>query len=77
MPFVRPADVQASTRDARQAPTPPPSETRVPADLTVEITIGRVDVRAVTPPAAKARASRTSNPELSLEDYLQRRGRRT
>lgn len=77
VPFVRPADVQASTRDARQVPAPPPPETPARSDLTVEITIGRVDVRAVMPPSPKVRESRTPKPELSLDDYLQGRGRRT
>ena len=47
---------------------------------TIRVTIGRIDVRAVMPPAPPAPRSRPSRPgpTLSLEDYLQQRreGRR-
>lgn len=76
-PLVQPAVVEASTRAARQPPVPPIPEIAATGDVTVEITIGRVDVRAVIPTGPKPRESRTSKPELSLDDYLQQRGRRT
>jgi hypothetical protein len=44
-------------------------------DVTVEVTIGRVDVRAVLPPRPQPRDSRLRPPELSLDDYLRQRGR--
>jgi hypothetical protein len=75
--FVKPAVVEAATRGARQPPVPPIPEIAATGGLTVEITIGRVDVRAVMPTAPKSRESRSSKPELSLDDYLQQRGRRT
>jgi hypothetical protein len=41
----------------------------------VHVTIGRVEVRAVTPPAAPPRERAASRPGLmSLDDYLRRRG---
>ena len=73
-PLVRPVVAEPPTRGAGQVQ--PPQMPEVQADLTVEITIGRVDVRAVMPPLPKSRDSRASKPELSLEDYLRRRGRR-
>jgi hypothetical protein len=76
-PLVKPAVVEAATRAARQPPVPPIPERAATGDVTVEITIGRVDVRAVMPTGPKPRESRTSRPELSLDDYLQQRGRRT
>lgn len=60
---------------AALAPAVPPS---IPP--TIRVTIGRVDVRAIMPPAPPAPRSRPSRsgPTLSLEDYLQQRreGRR-
>ena len=73
-PLVRPAVVEPPTRGADQVQSPQMPEMK--PDLTVEITIGRVDVRAVMAPLPKSRDSRASKPELSLEDYLRRRGRR-
>jgi hypothetical protein len=52
----------------QQAPyTPPP-----PALPPVQVTIGRIEVRAVAAPAAAERKTRAA-PRLSLEQYL--RGR--
>ena len=52
----------------------------LPAAPTIEITIGRVEVRAVQPPAPAPRPKTTSPhaPALSLEEYLrnQNGGRR-
>ncbi len=42
----------------------------------IEITIGRVEVRAVTPPSPKPKAAPT-RPRVSLEEYLHRRPGRT
>jgi hypothetical protein len=76
-PFVKPAVVEAAARGARQPPVPQIPEIAATGEVTVEITIGRVDVRAVMPTGPKPRESRASKPELSLDDYLQQRGRRT
>ncbi len=43
-----------------------------PAEPTVHVTIGRVEIRAVAAPAAQKRST-PSKPALSLNDYLQRR----
>ena len=45
------------------APTPAP----------VQISIGRVEIRAVQAPANKPRAVGPAAPRLSLDDYLQQR----
>ena len=44
-----------------------------PTAPTVKVTIGRIEVRAVSPPKASPRSKRTPNqPKLSLEDYLKK-----
>ncbi|NMG11111.1 hypothetical protein [Brasilonema sp. UFV-L1] len=45
-------------------PSPPP---------TIQVTIGRIDVRAVTPPAPKQTTRTPPAPKLSLDDYLKSR----
>jgi hypothetical protein len=59
-------------------PVPTPSESRLTAAApTIRITIGRVDVRAVTPPAPTSRPAPAPPQPLSLDDYAkQREGRR-
>jgi hypothetical protein len=49
-----------------------------PDPAPVTITIGRIEVRAVTPPPRRERATVDRHKALSLEDYLDRRrgGRR-
>lgn len=51
------------------SPSPPPS---------IRITIGRIDVRAVSPSPPSARPSMSPRPQLTLDDYLRQRneGRR-
>jgi hypothetical protein len=51
-----------ATESQRLEPTP-----------TIKITIGRVDVRAVTAPSAAPRPSSERRPQLSLDDYLHQR----
>lgn len=41
-----------------------------PAEPTIRVTIGRVDVRAVVQPAQARRTAEVSRPKLTLEDYL-------
>ena len=45
----------------------------VPPAPTIQVTIGRIEVRATPPAAAPARAARPATPKLSLEDYLRSR----
>jgi hypothetical protein len=40
---------------------------------TVQITIGRVEIKAVTPSASKPRIVTPANPAMSLDDYLRKR----
>jgi hypothetical protein len=47
-----------------------------PAAPSVNITIGRVEVRAVSAPAAKPRAEAGASQPLGLDEYLKRRGAR-
>jgi len=56
----------APSRD-RDAPAPIP---------TIQVTIGRVEVRAVQAPAREARPVRASEQPMSLDEYLRRRGQR-
>lgn len=58
---------------ASSRPQPVPTqETTAPAP-TIQVTIGRIEIRA-TPAAAPARAVRPAAPKLSLEEYLRSRG---
>ncbi|HEU5330776.1 MAG TPA: hypothetical protein VFU78_21970, partial [Thermomicrobiales bacterium] len=68
-PQVRPLTVPT--------PAPRPSEPQREAAPSIQVTIGRVEVRAV-PAETPARAARPAPPTLSLEDYLRQRngGRR-
>lgn len=49
---------------------------QAPAAPSVNITIGRVEVRAVSAPAAKPRAEPRGRQPLGLDEYLKRRGAR-
>ncbi|MFZ3168357.1 MAG: hypothetical protein WA130_12130 [Candidatus Methanoperedens sp.] len=40
---------------------------------TIQVTIGRIEVRAITPPVAPAQRSRAPSPTLSLNEYLKQR----
>jgi hypothetical protein len=60
-PLLRPS------RTAQAAPAAPPAQPEV------NITIGRVELRAAPPPPAPAAPMRTA-PRVSLDDYLQSRG---
>jgi hypothetical protein len=63
--------------DFQQAGGRNPARPGAPAQLppTIKVTIGRIDVRAVSPPPA-ARPSGGPKPLLSLEEYLARRNAR-
>jgi hypothetical protein len=68
-----PAQAILTPRLSREpvAPPAPPSFSK-PAEPVVHVTIGRVEIRAVSVPAASKRSS-PSKPALSLSDYLSRR----
>lgn len=62
-------------------PGPPASEDRSPEPApgpSVSVTIGRIDIRAITDPPAAPRPPERSAPRLGLEEYLRQRsgGRR-
>jgi hypothetical protein len=68
-PQVAPARAsEPPARAGRQASRPP-------AEPAVQVTIGRIEVRAVTPPARRAAPAKPtrSGPTLSLDDYLRQR----
>jgi hypothetical protein len=65
-PFPRPL-VSMPRRSARSKPNAPPSPP------TIQVTIGRVEVRATRPPAAIKPLPPRATPQLSLEDYLRSR----
>jgi hypothetical protein len=45
----------------------------VPAEQTIHVTIGRIEVRAAPPPTTPARPKSAPAPTMSLEDYLRSR----
>lgn len=70
---TRPRVVPVQTRRAARE-TPPP---QAPADAgpTIQVTIGRVEVRATTSPAAQP-TGRPASPIMTLEEYLRRKTER-
>jgi len=66
------APVAASARRAARSPDAParPAPAALPP---IEVTIGRVEIRAVAPAPAPARPARAAGPRLSLDDYLRQR----
>lgn len=57
------------------APEPSPMEAALPVESTVvQVTIGRVEIRASAPASAR-QMPRSREPKLGLEDYLRRRER--
>lgn len=75
-PRPAPATVAAAAAGtARRAAAPSLAPAAAPAPLPpIEVTIGRVEIRAVAPAAAPARPVRAGGPRLSLDDYLRQRG---
>jgi hypothetical protein len=79
VPQASPSPVISSTGDgwirSRESSLQPNSATMVPASPpTIQVTIGRIEVRAVmpSPPPARQRSA-PSTPKLSLQDYLKSR----
>lgn len=76
---VRPVPARPPTADARAAALPQRSEAGfrgIQAAPTIEVTIGRIEVRALTPPAPPPAPSRQRQapPKMSLDDYLRAQG---
>lgn len=63
-PVVRSAPLPPAVANGAEAPAPAP---------VIEVSIGRIEVRATQAPAAAAPVRRASS-ALSLDDYLRRRG---
>ena len=56
---------------------PPPVRPEAPAaEPVIQVTIGRIEVRATPPPAQPSRPRPAALPALSLEEYLRRRSRK-
>jgi hypothetical protein len=80
-PVVREPRAAAGVEGAPAAPAaaprrgaPPAREPAPPAPPPVQVSIGRVDVRAVfEPPAQEPAPAPSAEPAVSLDDYLQRR----
>lgn len=72
-----PSPLRVETQPARETAAPAlPRALEPPAPI--QVTIGRVEIKAVTPPAAPPRAApaqRSTGPALSLADYLAQRDR--
>ncbi|NJN87362.1 MAG: hypothetical protein HC881_14965, partial [Leptolyngbyaceae cyanobacterium SL_7_1] len=56
-----------------RSPSQPAEAQSVPSSPTIHITIGRIDVRAVTPPPPTRSRTTTAPARLSLEEYLRSR----
>jgi len=74
---ARPAMVTPVIQSAvRTAPAPRPLPAIVQRERsspTIQVTIGRIEVRAPSTPAVSSRAARPSGPKLDLDDYLKAR----
>jgi hypothetical protein len=46
-----------------------------PSTPIIRVTIGRIEVRAIHPPAAAPKQAKHARPKLSLDDYLRKRAR--
>jgi hypothetical protein len=70
---LTPATNRESKQSRDRTPTVPPNESAEERPI-VRVTIGRIEVRAVTPPApAPRQAARPPVPKLTLDDYLKSR----
>lgn len=70
------AQLLASPARIVMGPVSPPSPgfpATPPAEPTIQVTIGRIEVRAVTP-GSRPKSAASAAPRLSLEDYLRSRG---
>jgi hypothetical protein len=75
---ARPAKPAAPAPVLAQPPRPlmriqPAEQERKSAEPTVQVTIGRIEIRAVPPPWPHTAAPRPTTPKLKLEDYLRAR----
>lgn len=66
-PYVRP--------HIEPAPAFPPEAKQKPAS-TIQVTIGRIEVRATSPPGQPPQKKRSASPVMSLEEYLRQRTKR-
>ena len=71
-PFLTPAPI-AQPAISRQQRRVSPEREIPPALPTIQITIGRLEIRATSPAAVPPRASRSAGPKLSLDAYLRSR----
>jgi hypothetical protein len=80
---VRPAPPRVDSRrvdtatprasSAGERHRPPIAPDQPPAAPTIQVTIGRIDVRATPTPDAEAKPSRAKGPQLTLDAYLRSR----
>jgi hypothetical protein len=74
-PKAQAAEVSPRPRAAERAlssrQNTAPRET--PRETTIQVTIGRIEIRAITAASATSRTARLAGPKLQLEDYLQSR----
>lgn len=62
----------ATSRFSRNIPPAPPGN---PPEPSIQVTIGRIEVRAVSPQTPRPR-EKAASPVMSLNDYLERRSKR-
>ena len=65
---------QQMQRSARALPKSQPEQLETPTLPTINVTIGRVEIRA-SAPVKRGEPARPTGPKLSLEEYLRGRGR--
>jgi hypothetical protein len=73
--IVRRDSVQSDFSGARKENGSGPARANPGPSNTIQVTIGRVEVRATPAPAAPSRAGAKKGPAMSLENYLHRRAR--
>jgi len=74
MVVARRREMLRPERGAKSTAGPGPQASAEPAP-TIQVTIGRIEVRA-TSPAAPPQKQKAASPAMSLEEYLGRRARR-
>lgn len=74
--IFRPPPLSPPSTRARERPSQSERRPEKPAEPTIHVTIGRVEVRATTEPEARARKKEEASRVMTLDEYLRKRGSR-
>lgn len=74
--IFRPPPLSPPSIRAREQPSQSERRPEKPAEPTIHVTIGRVEVRATTEPEARARKKEEASRVMTLDEYLRKRGSR-